>query len=99
MNSTTGTAGWVPEPSVRGTKSLLWSCFATMLICTWSAIHPNIPRDGESMWTTYRGRIVNMILTIIMPEMTTIAALKELLQARRAKADVGATLPLKNIAN
>jgi hypothetical protein len=40
-----------------------------------------------------------MILTIIMPEMTTIAALKELLQARRAKADVGATLSLKNIAN
>jgi hypothetical protein len=70
-----------------------------MLICTWSAIHPNIPKDGESKWTTYKSRIISVILTVVIPEITTVAALKELLQARRAKADVGAALSLGKYSN
>lgn len=36
--------GWVPEPQGRGTLSLLYSCLATILLCTWSVLHLQVPK-------------------------------------------------------
>ena len=35
--------GWQPEPSGRGTWSIVWSCLTTVLLCTWSALHLPVP--------------------------------------------------------
>lgn len=35
--------GWQPEPSGRGTWSIVWSCLTTILLCTWSALHLPVP--------------------------------------------------------
>lgn len=34
---------WQPEPGKRGTYGLLSSCILTMILCLWTAVHPNIP--------------------------------------------------------
>jgi len=39
-NQTDGlTHGWVSNYCGRGTSDILWSCFFTMFLCVWTAIH------------------------------------------------------------
>ncbi|KAH9872622.1 hypothetical protein J1614_005015, partial [Plenodomus biglobosus] len=68
VNSTVETLGWAPEPVGRGTIGLLWSCFATIFLCTWSAIHPNLPAMGENHWTTIRRRMEYVVGALCFPE-------------------------------
>ena len=35
--------GWQAEPSGRGTWSIVWKCVVTVLLCTWSALHLEVP--------------------------------------------------------
>jgi len=41
------TAKWHPEPTFRGTFSILSSCLITMALCVWTAVHLNIPAHRE----------------------------------------------------
>jgi hypothetical protein len=92
MNSTSDIVGWVPEPNVRGTVGLLWSCLATVVLCTWSAIHPNLPGTNDSKWMTLRRRIGYVILCLVAPELCVCNALDELLQAGKTRLRVSQTL-------
>jgi len=38
--------GFVSAPEVRGTLDILWSCLATLVICTWSILHLNVPEQS-----------------------------------------------------
>lgn len=61
--------GWVPEPSGRGTWSILWSCIATMFICTWTVLHLDVPKPGHN-WQYVEGRkILSMFVALIAPEL------------------------------
>ena len=44
----TETVGFVREDNQRDTISLLISCFATLGLCVYLAVHINVPRKGES---------------------------------------------------
>lgn len=83
MNSTIQSLGFVPEPDERGTISLLWGCSATILICSWSAVHSNIPPDNESQWRLYWRKFKYMMMGIIAPELVTTIALDEFVAMRR----------------
>lgn len=54
--------GWQPEPSGRGTWSIVWSCLTTVLLCTWSALHLPVPD-----WRTVHSDIRSW-LPVEMPE-------------------------------
>ncbi|KAF1960307.1 hypothetical protein CC80DRAFT_359412, partial [Byssothecium circinans] len=43
---------WHPEPTFRGTYSILSSCLITMSLCLWTAIHLNIPEHRKTWWIT-----------------------------------------------
>jgi len=45
---------WVSEPQYRGTASILYSCIVTLILCVYSALHPNVPAYGESRLAIYR---------------------------------------------
>ena len=45
---------WVASPQVRGTIDILWSCFAVLLLCTWTIQHLSIPPRKE-----HKGRFWN----------------------------------------
>lgn len=74
------TATWHPEPNSRGTFSILSSCLITLGLCTWSAVHMNVPNDDNlgkrSKWDLrrwllpqLRRRFGWMISGMLAPEM------------------------------
>jgi hypothetical protein len=87
MNNVT-TVGWVPEPQGRGTFGLVWSCFATIFICVWNALHLSLPERNQ----TVRDRVVRQATWVAMglfaPEYLTFAALAELEQAKKVQLKV-----------
>ncbi len=60
--------GWVPEPNGRGTWSILWSCLATIFICTWSALHLDVPKRHGRWYLLFR-KLQWMLLAVIAPEL------------------------------
>ncbi|GAB1317036.1 Paternally-expressed gene 3 protein [Madurella fahalii] len=40
---------FVSSPNTRGTMEILWGCLFTLIACTWTIHHPNVPeqRDGR----------------------------------------------------
>jgi len=53
----------------RSIYSILWSCFSTIFMCTWIAVHPNIPAAGDSQWVVFRRRVAIMGYVLLVPEM------------------------------
>jgi hypothetical protein len=88
MNDTSTTVSWAPEPQERGTIGLVWSCFATIFICTWSAIHPNLPEIDESFFSVLERRITYLVAGLIAPEYIAWGAFGELQQAWKLKAQI-----------
>ena len=41
--------GWVEEPDRRGSMSLIYSCLATVILCTWSVLHVDVPKH-QGRW-------------------------------------------------
>lgn len=60
--------GWVPEPQGRGTWSILWSCLSTIFICTWSALHLNVPKH-HGRWYLFFRKIKWMLIAAAAPEV------------------------------
>ncbi|KAK4031367.1 hypothetical protein C8A01DRAFT_21397 [Parachaetomium inaequale] len=46
--SVNNTARWHAEPTIRGTFSILSTCLFTLSICTWTAVHLNVPGHGKA---------------------------------------------------
>lgn len=88
MNSTQGTVGWTPEPNGRGTIGLLWSCSITVFLCTWSAIHPNLPGPNESTMRILWRRLNYVALCLVAPEIMAWLAITALVDALSVKAKV-----------
>jgi hypothetical protein len=93
MNSTTEIVGWAPEPRGRGTIGLLWNCFVTIFLCTWSAIHPNLPGLNETKSSIISRRVYYVIGCLVTPEFSAWLAMDNLVSAmqtrEKAKAAVG----------
>src|SRR6266571_8656840 len=39
----------IQNHKMRTHLDIIWSCVSTLFICTWVAIHPNIPLRGEGL--------------------------------------------------
>lgn len=89
MNSISEIVGWTSEPKGRGTLSLLWSCFATILLCTWNAIHPNIPAQSNNELFTFGERIADLITGLLAPEVFAVEAVHRYTDAKKLKSMVG----------
>ena len=73
--------GWAPEPSGRGTWSILWSCLATIFICTWSALHLNLPhRHGR--WYLFFRKLGWMLIAATAPEIVLYNAADNFFESR-----------------
>jgi hypothetical protein len=94
MNSTTDIAGWTPEPEGRGTIGLLWSCFATIFLCTWNAIHPNLPGMDESKFRIIGRRMLYVLFCLLAPEWFAFSALDNLGSVMQVRKEVKAAVGL-----
>lgn len=92
--NTTGTGqssdlvGWMPETSGRGTLTLLASCLATIMLCTWIVIHPRIYKRKKHR---ILHKLALWLKTIVAPEFIAVEAAQEWTQARKVAKQCSAT--------
>ncbi|KAF1962972.1 hypothetical protein CC80DRAFT_398555 [Byssothecium circinans] len=69
--ATNQTTGWHPEPTFRGTFSILSTCLITMALCIWTAVHLNIPEPGQSGFFTrqLQRRLLWLVMGLLAPEI------------------------------
>ncbi|KAI0758914.1 hypothetical protein C8Q74DRAFT_272047 [Fomes fomentarius] len=76
MNSTI--IVWQDEPDFRGTYTILTSCMSTLLLCVWSALHLDIPGQGESKLKRHMSKTGWLIIGLLAPELLLWVAFQEL---------------------
>lgn len=89
---------YVSSPDMRGTLDILWSCFFTIIACTWMIQHLNVPeqpgfdprelRGCQAFRWNLRGirrTLKWMLVTTIAPEYILGKALADLYAACRSK--------------
>ncbi|KAF1999590.1 hypothetical protein P154DRAFT_576771 [Amniculicola lignicola CBS 123094] len=84
--------GWVSEPDQRGTVSLIFSCVCTVIICTWNALHLNVPerRKSNSKWLLFFRKLGYLAVALLGPEMIAYLAIVEWNHAREVSKDMKA---------
>ncbi|EUC41707.1 hypothetical protein COCMIDRAFT_40165 [Bipolaris oryzae ATCC 44560] len=79
----TDTVGFVHEDNECDTISLLISCFATLGLCVYSAVHLNIPRKGEGNYQVLLRELQWCFLGLFAPELILYTAWRQLASARQ----------------
>ncbi|KDR70339.1 hypothetical protein GALMADRAFT_76109 [Galerina marginata CBS 339.88] len=69
-------------PNTRSQLDIIWSCLATIFVCTWVSIHPNIPALEEPRWKKVLRRLELMFWSIIAPEVIIFWAAQQWAAAR-----------------
>lgn len=73
--------GWVPPDDDRNTAGIIWTCLATLFLCSWASIRLDTPDNGESDWSIVRRKLRWTLLTLIAPEFILYCAIGEWLGA------------------
>lgn len=71
----------------RTTFDIIKSCLLTIVACTWTAIHPNIPSPTDTRWIILKRRIVTALCALVAPEAITLWALRQRFAAGRIARD------------
>jgi hypothetical protein len=82
------TVGFVKEDNQRDTISLLISCFATLFLCVYSAVHLNVPRKAERNYRTLLRELQWCVLGLFAPELILYTAWRQLASARQLRLEV-----------
>lgn len=61
--------GWQPNPGRRGAVAILLSYVFTIVACTWSILHLNIPGPSEGLSRRLWRKFVATIMTVFLPEI------------------------------
>jgi len=69
-------ATWHPEPTIRGTSSILTSCLITISLCIWTAVHLNLPEHRKESQQVYR-KILWLALGLFAPEVVVWIAWRQ----------------------
>ncbi|KAF2095841.1 hypothetical protein NA57DRAFT_43953 [Rhizodiscina lignyota] len=75
--------GWFNQSNSRGTMSLMQGCLSAIILCTWDALHLNVPSDDDSYRTTLLRQLKWTLFGILAPEWLAIFALREWFEATR----------------
>lgn len=62
------TAQWRGEASGRGTWQILSTCLLTLLLCLWTAVHMNVPQEGQAdaqFWKKAKW----LLIALVYPEL------------------------------
>jgi hypothetical protein len=85
------TVGFVKEENQRDTISLLISCFATLFLCVYSAVHLNVPRKAERNYRKLLRELQWCVLGLFAPELKLYTAWRQLASARQLRLEVEQT--------
>ncbi|KAF8656122.1 hypothetical protein AX16_002760 [Volvariella volvacea WC 439] len=78
LNSIVDAAGCIRDPRrVRSLPELLYNCFGTIAICTYIAIHPNMPDRRDSFSKKVKQKLQTTICALLAPEAVIVWAMKQ----------------------
>ena len=83
---------WREEPHFRGTFAILTSCVGTLLVCTWSALHDDIPH-GKSKIRRRLHQCVWLVMSLLAPELLLLIAFDQFWTAYNLTKDGQRWLP------
>jgi hypothetical protein len=86
--NTIDTVGFVKEDNQRDTISLLISCFATLGLCVYSAVHLNVPRKAEGNCRVSLRELQWCVIGLFAPELILYTAWRQLASARQLCLEV-----------
>ncbi|KAK0611722.1 hypothetical protein B0T14DRAFT_334226 [Immersiella caudata] len=78
---------WHPEPSQRGTYSVISECVVTLALCVWAAVHLNIPEYGKKAAQTRR-KLLWLVAGVFVPELLVWTAWDQNREARALHKEV-----------
>jgi hypothetical protein len=93
----------------RSLLGIIWSCLTTVFICTWVAIHPNIPVPEDLEDVKFLQRFQNKIsrflrhklplflVALFIPEYVLAWAIRQRLMARKISKQYGTSLILVSV--
>ena len=82
-SNSTGRQGWTAEPNCgRGTASIIWQCVTTLVLCTYIAMHLDIPPVPLSATAAMLRKLSWAALFLVAPELMALAGYKNFQNAR-----------------
>ncbi|KAJ3536376.1 hypothetical protein NM208_g6747 [Fusarium decemcellulare] len=69
--------GWQSTPNNRGTLDIIYSCVATIVVCSWSCVCLNIPEPGTTRRSSLMLQVRWQLFTIFFPEVTVAIAAEQ----------------------
>ncbi|KAK3326033.1 hypothetical protein B0H66DRAFT_588703 [Apodospora peruviana] len=79
--------GWVSEPDFRGTWDIVWTCFVTVFICSFTVLCLNVPAKDDTPFVLFRRRLFWMLLAILAPEIVLTYAAGQWSRAQHSVND------------
>lgn len=76
--------GWVDSPNGRGTYDIVWTCFFTIFVCTFTVLHLNVPSPHDHYRHILFRKIKWMTFAIVVPEVVTATAFAQYVAARNS---------------
>lgn len=75
---------FVSGPPIRGVLGIIWTCLATVITCTYSVLHLNVPDPHES-WHVHRLKEIGWtLITMVAPEIILAKTTMDFFKAKRA---------------
>ena len=75
----------------RTTQSIVYSCLATIFICTWFTYHPDVPNRTYTRGRIRATRFVSRVLSFLLPELTVAKAATQCWKVLKWKPPVSGT--------
>lgn len=69
----------------RTTWDIIWSCAATIFLCTWVSYHPDVPKSTYTKSRATAIRIMSVIIAFLIPELVAAKAASDWRLARYHK--------------
>ena len=69
------------EPDQRGTCGIISFCSTTLIICTWSTLHFNIPKRRYTVTRRFVVQAIWMFIALLAPEFLLFLSINERIKA------------------
>ena len=86
------TTHWVSAPTTRGTFGLLLSCIVTLVLCLWTSLHLNIPKQGQGAVGRAVQKLGWTLLALFAPEVVVYVAWRQWVSANALWREVNGAL-------
>lgn len=70
----------------RSTCDIIWSCATTIFLCIWVSFHPDVPYPTVTEWRVTAIRVLNMVVSFVVPELTVGVAAAEWWETRQHRS-------------